>query len=73
MVVSTSLVCLSSSEEQQQKNHIAKIISGSIFLETAEVSLLANESTNWTNTLHFLEQILSLDKGIPKPSFRNNS
>ena len=49
MVVSTSLVCLSSSEEQQQKNHIVKIISGSIFLETAEVSLLANESTNWTN------------------------
>ena len=46
MVVSTSLVCLSSSEEQQQKNHVAKIICGSIFLETAEVSLLANESTN---------------------------
>ena len=47
MVVSTSLVCLSSSsEEEQQKNHIVKIISGSIFLETAEVSLLANESTN---------------------------
>ena len=49
MVVSTSLVCLSSSEEQQQKNHVAKIMCGSIFLETAEVSLLANESTNWTN------------------------
>ena len=46
MVVSPSLVCLSSSEEQQQKNDMAKIISGSIFLETAEVSLLANESTN---------------------------
>ena len=46
MVVSTSLVCLSSCEEQQQKNHVAKIICGSIFLETAEVSLLANESTN---------------------------
>ena len=46
MVVRTSLVCLSSSEEQQQKNHRAKIITGSIFLETAEVSLLANESTN---------------------------
>ena len=54
MVVSTSLVCLSSSEEQQQKNHIAKIITGSIFLVQTE-------------------QILSLDKGIQKPSLRNNS